>query len=71
MTKVQFGIDAFLQSNHYPKKLRYALVTNNVATTSDGEPSRLALRSKNYVLLNMVLLQKAKMVPIKTTVLTT
>ena len=50
MTKVQFGIDAFLQSNHYPKKLRYALVTNNVATTSDGEPSRLALIKAGFTI---------------------
>ena len=50
MTKVQFGIDAFLQSNHYPKKLRYALVTNNVATTSDGEPSRLALLKAGFTI---------------------
>lgn len=50
MTKVLFGIDAFLQSDHYPKKLRYALVTNNVATTSDGEPSRLALLKAGFTI---------------------
>ena len=48
MTKVLFGIDALLQSNNYKKQLRYGLVTNNVATTSDGEPSRLALLKAGF-----------------------
>lgn len=50
MTKVLFGIDALLQSDNYKKQLRYALVTNNVATTCDGEPSRLALLKAGFII---------------------
>jgi uncharacterized protein YbbC (DUF1343 family) len=45
--KVLFGIDHFLQLAHKFKNLRFALVTNNAATTTDGILSRLALIKAN------------------------
>lgn len=50
MTKVQFGIDSFLRHTNDKKQLRYGLVTNNVATTSGGEPSRLALLKAGFTI---------------------
>jgi len=50
MTKVLFGVDAMLESDIYQKNLRYGLVTNNVATTFDGKPSRLALLKAGFTI---------------------
>lgn len=41
--KVLFGIDHFLQQADNFRNIRFALVTNNAATTSEGESSRVAL----------------------------
>ncbi len=50
MTKVLFGVDALLESDNYQKSLRYGLVTNNVATTYEGEPSRVALINAGFTI---------------------
>lgn len=46
--KPQFGIDRFLQSGSGYRNTRFGLVTNNAATTSDGEPSRKALLKAGF-----------------------
>lgn len=46
--KVLFGIDVFLQQLPAYKKVRIGLVTNNAATTSDGELSRLTLLKAGF-----------------------
>jgi uncharacterized protein YbbC (DUF1343 family) len=50
--KVQFGIDHFLQQNKF-KDLRFALVTNNAATTSSGESSRVALVKAGFNIIKL------------------
>ena len=51
--KVLFGIDHFLQQVDKFKQLRFALVTNNAATTSDETSSRLALIKSNFNLTKL------------------
>lgn len=48
MASVQFGIDYLLSQKNKFQKLRLALVTNNAATTSKGEASRVALLKAGF-----------------------
>ena len=41
--KLQFGVDLFLQQHEKFRNIRFGLATNNAATTSQGELSRVAL----------------------------
>ena len=47
------GIDSFLQLSGPVKNLRYALVTNNAAFTSDGTLSRMALKRNGFNLIKI------------------
>jgi uncharacterized protein YbbC (DUF1343 family) len=51
--KIQFGIDHFLQQAATIRNTRFALVTNNVATTSSGESSRVALLKKGFNIIKL------------------
>ena len=53
MEQIRFGIDQLVAAPLEWKSARLALVTNNAATTSDGEPSRAALLRHGF---NLVLL---------------
>ena len=46
--KVLFGIDSFLSQVEEFRNTRFALVTNNAATTSSGESSRIALLKEGF-----------------------
>ena len=47
------GINSFLQLSGPVKNLRYALVTNNAAFTSDGTLSRMALKRNGFNLMRI------------------
>jgi len=51
--KFLFGVDQFLQHPDNFHKLRFALVTNNSATTSDGILSRVALLGKRINIIRL------------------
>lgn len=51
--KTLFGIDKFLQQSSGYKNKRIGLVTNNAATTSDGELSRLALLKEGFSIVKL------------------
>ena len=53
MQQVIFGIDAFLQDPEMKKDLRFVIVTNNAAFTSDRVLSRLALVNKGFNLIKI------------------
>ncbi|MBS1655771.1 MAG: DUF1343 domain-containing protein, partial [Bacteroidetes bacterium] len=46
--RLQLGIDVLLQQPAHWHKLRTGLVTNDAATTIDGQPGRIALLKKQY-----------------------
>ena len=48
MEQIRFGIDQLVAAPVEWKSDRLALVTNNAATTSDGEPSRVALLRNGF-----------------------
>ena len=50
MKKVSFGIDVLLSEKNNLQHLRIGLVTNNAATTSSGESSRLALLKAGFAI---------------------
>src|ERR1044072_6425386 len=52
-SKLLFGVDHFLQRADKFSHLRFALVTNNAATTSDGTVSRIALLRKGIKLVKL------------------
>lgn len=51
--KVSFGIDNFLQQADTFKSFRFALVTNNAATTSKGQPGRKALLNAGFNIVKL------------------
>lgn len=51
--KVEFGIDHFLQKADKFRNVRLALVTNNAATTSQGESSRAALLKAGFNIIKL------------------
>lgn len=51
--KVLFGVDHILNQADKFKHLRIALVTNNAATTSQGELSRVALLKQGFILVKL------------------
>lgn len=53
MKQVLFGIDTFLLEQKSFSHLRFALVTNNVATTSSGESSRVALLKAGFTITKL------------------
>src|SRR5438552_16662531 len=53
MQKLFFGIDVFLGQIDQFKNFRFALVTNNAATTSDGSLSRVALMKQGANLIKL------------------
>jgi uncharacterized protein YbbC (DUF1343 family) len=53
MTIVLFGIDTFLLTAGDYKNNRFALVTNNAATTSNGIPSRVALMNAGFNIVKL------------------
>lgn len=53
MKQVLFGIDTFLLEQKAFNHLRFALVTNNVATTSSGESSRVALLKAGFTITKL------------------
>jgi uncharacterized protein YbbC (DUF1343 family) len=53
MEKVLFGVDAFCMLAGSYKNTRFALVTNNAATTSDGIPSRIALLKAGFKIVTL------------------
>lgn len=50
--KVQFGVDHFLSQNKF-RNIRFALITNNAATTSSGEPGRAALLKAGFTIVKL------------------
>ncbi len=53
MKKVLFGIDVLLSEKNKFKSLRIGLVTNNAATTSWGESSRVALLKAGFTITKL------------------
>ncbi len=53
MKKVLFGIDYLLSQKNKFQHSRLALVTNNAATTSDGELSRIALLKAGFTITKL------------------
>jgi uncharacterized protein YbbC (DUF1343 family) len=53
MGKVMFGIDHLLSQKNKFQHLRLALVTNNAATTSNGESSRIALLKAGFIIAKL------------------
>lgn len=53
MKQVLFGIDTFLLEQKAFHHLRFALVTNNVATNSSGELSRMALLKAGFTITKL------------------
>ena len=51
--KVLFGIDHFLQQADEFRNIQFALVTNNAATTSGGEASRMALLKAGFKIIKL------------------
>lgn len=51
--KLQFGIDCFLPQKAKYNKTRFGLVTNNAATTSEGELSRVALLKSGFKIVKL------------------
>jgi len=50
MKRILFGIDIFLLQQKEFKHVRFALVTNNAATTSSGKSSRVALLKAGFAI---------------------
>ena len=46
MQQVIYGVDRFIEQAAKYKQLKFGLITNNAATTSTSEASRLALLKK-------------------------
>jgi len=53
MENVLFGIDSFCQQAGTYKNTRFALVTNNAATTSDGTAGRIALLRAGFNIIKL------------------
>ena len=53
MKEVLFGLDNLLLQKNKFKHLRIALVTNNAATTSQGEPARVALVKNDFNIIKL------------------
>ena len=53
MKKVLFGIDVLLSEREKFQNLRIGLVTNNAATTSSGESSRVALLEAGFTIIKL------------------
>lgn len=51
--KTRFGIDLFLQYKTKFQNTRFGLVTNNAATTTDGELSRIALLKAGFKIIKL------------------
>ena len=51
--KILFGIDNFLRQADNFRNTRFALVTNNAATTSEGESSRVALLKARFNIIKL------------------
>lgn len=51
--EIRFGIDLFLQYKTKFQNTRFGLVTNNAATTTDGELSRMALLSAGFKIIKL------------------
>lgn len=51
--KIQSGVDHLLQQADKFRTTRFALVTNNAATTSTGEPSRVALLKAGFNIIKL------------------
>lgn len=51
--KLQLGIDLFLQRNKAFQNARFGLVTNNAATTTKGELSRVALLKAGFKIIKL------------------
>ena len=51
--KVLFGIDHFLQRTDEFRNIQFALVTNNAASTSEGESSRVALLKAGFTIIKL------------------
>lgn len=53
MQQVLFGVDPFIKNVSSYQGLKIGLVTNNAATTTSGEPSRLALRKAGFNIIKL------------------
>ncbi len=51
--KLQFGVDLFLQRHEKFRNIRFGLVTNNSATTSQGELSRISLLKAGFNIIKL------------------